>query len=1274
MGEKVEFVEQVPHYTLSELDDGKTVKLQLAVQLPGITSASDLEVRVLPQHVSLHVPGRYKLDLDLNAPVKEKPELLRFVKKKSVLKAEFLVLEGVPGDSTQAAGQAQVPLGPRRRTSSSEPPRPAVHDSFFRDLLPHSKQAKQNGGPSKGGGSAAASAGGSSSDEPSGRSGSAGPSGSAGVPLRVEPIAANPPALAAVIDGPRKCESMTSNPWLSDAYGHEDATAAAARRVGGINGVATPWHPHAAPPGAGVAAPQPAPAPTRQRPAGYAGVAPGFLNRPPSARSQAAKAAVAGDAEPLLGANTSATAAGAAAATAATSTAAPSRSSVFVAPGMASVADAVSNNGTPLELGLATGPAPVLGSDPAIVLDLGPAMSAPHNALTAEEAQRYLERAFMLLIEGRREEALPLLVSACSVPSLCLDQRLADTLCRTAGIAPLGAAAEPGMASDEGMVHGGMAGTAAVRGAYGLGIVSGVGTLLPTGSAEALATALAAAVAASMAARPPPPPPGTTIANATVWEGCSSTVPQQSVAAPSHGPSAAPSLGASVEAGASGWPEADAGAAPAAQPASQVASAGTSIGLGQGTPASVPAAAPEPRVGTTGPMDPGQVRPASRTATAVAGNSQGQGQFGFGAAQTGASSGGAGQSNGGRTEAPVPGATASVDRVTPQQQQQQQGGGGCSAAARRTFDSRAGKGKHGKGRGAARHGSSGPGRGGKGGAAPAQDAGRPAPSATPSPTPSAEDHKQAPWAAVDPVVEEDYEEDEMRESRAVGALKRLFNALDDRIEGLPSWVRPPVALLCFAVKSLMIFCLLAWRFSFLSLPAVAHVLRQRRWEENLYRISQHRRGWLPLAVNGASLALSAAALLAAASLAWWLLVATLALAGWALSGAWWLTKGAASVLFWSPRWWALWPLSAADLLLTEQRRAPLRHLLWPVPLVVSLCGGRWWSVLALTLWATLFLLSGITPHAAAAAVSVCWCLQMFNWLGAIAGVFMTLVLWFLSVHMTAVAGDRAGGRAGAGGRRYERVNTPPPGASISTDVPQGATGEVARVLAAVDWYEVLEVPRDVDAEGLRKAKNAKSLMTHPDKLGEAVGAKEAFQKVLEAHTVLSDNARRKAYDVQLLQQQAAGRRSSSGGAADGSPTTDVCAGFECEPDTEVSLSIPCPTCGTDHEAILLPLNRDKARYCAKCKAPHRAESGDGWLHSPGGFFSSVRIYACLGGAVLDITEWGRCQGLHLGPDGRVLEANTHHVPMHFGANMPSPQHSRSNKAGRKAGKKARRKR
>ncbi len=48
-------------------------------------------------------------------------------------------------------------------------------------------------------------------------------------------------------------------------------------------------------------------------------------------------------------------------------------------------------------------------------------------------------------------------------------------------------------------------------------------------------------------------------------------------------------------------------------------------------------------------------------------------------------------------------------------------------------------------------------------------------------------------------------------------------------------------------------------------------------------------------------------------------------------------------------------------------------------------------------------------------------------------------------------------------------------------------GEVARVLAATSHYEVLGLAQGADDAAVRAAKRAKSLATHPDKLGAAPG-------------------------------------------------------------------------------------------------------------------------------------------------------------------------------------------
>ncbi len=63
-------------------------------------------------------------------------------------------------------------------------------------------------------------------------------------------------------------------------------------------------------------------------------------------------------------------------------------------------------------------------------------------------------------------------------------------------------------------------------------------------------------------------------------------------------------------------------------------------------------------------------------------------------------------------------------------------------------------------------------------------------------------------------------------------------------------------------------------------------------------------------------------------------------------------------------------------------------------------------------------------------------------------------------------------------------------------VPKGAAPEVARVLQASSWYAVLDVAQSASTEEVRKAHKAKSLVTHPDKLGaQNSGAHEASVRV-----------------------------------------------------------------------------------------------------------------------------------------------------------------------------------
>ena len=60
---------------------------------------------------------------------------------------------------------------------------------------------------------------------------------------------------------------------------------------------------------------------------------------------------------------------------------------------------------------------------------------------------------------------------------------------------------------------------------------------------------------------------------------------------------------------------------------------------------------------------------------------------------------------------------------------------------------------------------------------------------------------------------------------------------------------------------------------------------------------------------------------------------------------------------------------------------------------------------------------------------------------------------------------------------------------------------------AADHYEALGVSRDADVKAMHAAYKARALLCHPDKCSHPV-ARAAFERVVEAHTVLKDPAKR----------------------------------------------------------------------------------------------------------------------------------------------------------------------
>ena len=66
-------------------------------------------------------------------------------------------------------------------------------------------------------------------------------------------------------------------------------------------------------------------------------------------------------------------------------------------------------------------------------------------------------------------------------------------------------------------------------------------------------------------------------------------------------------------------------------------------------------------------------------------------------------------------------------------------------------------------------------------------------------------------------------------------------------------------------------------------------------------------------------------------------------------------------------------------------------------------------------------------------------------------------------------------------------------------------------MAKRDYYEVLEVAKDVGEEEIKKAFRKKALEYHPDK-NKSADAGEKFKEINEAYQILHDPEKRARYD------------------------------------------------------------------------------------------------------------------------------------------------------------------
>jgi molecular chaperone DnaJ len=85
-----------------------------------------------------------------------------------------------------------------------------------------------------------------------------------------------------------------------------------------------------------------------------------------------------------------------------------------------------------------------------------------------------------------------------------------------------------------------------------------------------------------------------------------------------------------------------------------------------------------------------------------------------------------------------------------------------------------------------------------------------------------------------------------------------------------------------------------------------------------------------------------------------------------------------------------------------------------------------------------------------------------------------------------------------------------------------------------DYYKTLGVPKDADADAVKKAYRKLARQFHPDANRGDTAAEERFKEISEAYDVLSDPKRRAEYDeARSLFGAGAGRFSTGPGGAGG---------------------------------------------------------------------------------------------------------------------------------------------
>ncbi|XP_038210899.1 dnaJ homolog dnj-5 [Zerene cesonia] len=203
---------------------------------------------------------------------------------------------------------------------------------------------------------------------------------------------------------------------------------------------------------------------------------------------------------------------------------------------------------------------------------------------------------------------------------------------------------------------------------------------------------------------------------------------------------------------------------------------------------------------------------------------------------------------------------------------------------------------------------------------------------------------------------------------------------------------------------------------------------------------------------------------------------------------------------------------------------------------------------------------------------------------------------------------------------------------LNTNIPLPATGEEAmkRLLACQgkDPYSILGVSESCTDEEIKRYYRRQAFLVHPDK-NQQPGAEEAFKILQHAFDLIGEPERRDEYERKAQESRHV--------EAAWSEFSDLIAQLHDKMEFAAN-TIRCTNCGRRHKRVATDRPCYAARYCAQCKIRHSAKEGDIWAESSM-WGLLVMYYACMDGAVYQITEWATCQKKNL----KQLRADCHIV-------------------------------